>query len=370
MLCHSLVVCILLAGAVLPTPSRPRTERLSRGPAWTTLRSLAIDQPAIVAAKQLRDASKRVAVVGVNPVEQPAVDAMAELIRHGLMLGKNVITVDMATSERLLNAARDPKAIREIALLNDIDIVVRVTIAASNNTDIAQVEIVSRHEETTSMLEPIRLADLDAAVLDASIVARKLVLQELEALPETNNEQLVRLPQATLKSILDFLSAKRTVMSVIAADDKQTRDGLCRAALTKLDTVIDASPDFLEAYLLKASCQDGLEQSLELKRTLTTAYQKSDPSKQNRLTLLELKGDYLRFVKSDASAALEAYLELLSADPANLTGLWSVIDILLTGDETTEPDDATIREAAEMAALLITSHPQSGVALAIVEQMK
>jgi len=364
------VIAAILAGAVLPTPNRPRTERLSRGPAWTSLRNLAIDQPAIVAAKQLRSESKRIAVVCVNAAEQPAVDAMADLIRSGLMLGKNVIVTDMATSERLFSAASETPAIREIALANDIDIVIRVRVDVSDESYVAKLEIVAKQDEASLMLKPISLTNLDAAVLDAAVIARKSLLQKLEAVPELHGDQLDRLPQATMKSMLGFLSAKRMVMSVIATEQKQSRESLCRDALIKVDAVLAASPDFLEAYLLKASCQDELDQTLELKQTLTTAYQKSDPNRQSQLTLLELKGDYARFVLSDASAALEAYLELLNTDPTNLTGLWGMIDILLAGDGASEPDESTIREAAEIAALLIASHPQSGVALAIAAQTK
>lgn len=371
MLYQSLVVvAVILAGAVLPTPSRPRTERLSRGPAWTSLRNLAIDQPAIVAAKRLRSESRRIAVVGVNAAEQPAVDAMTELICSGLMLGTNLIVTDMATSERLFNLANGTPAICEIALTNDIDIVVRVRINIGEIPLVAKLEIISMMSEASSTLNPINLADLDAAVLDAVVIARKSLLQTLEALPESHADQLDRLPQASLKSIINFITAKRMVMSVIAEKNKQSRESLCRDAIVKLDSVLAASPDFLEAYLLKASCQDELDQTLELKQTLTTAYQKSDPNQQNRLTLLELKGDYARFVQSDASSALEAYVELLNTDPTNLTGLWGMIDILLAGDGASEPDESTIREAAEIAALLIASHPQSGVARAIAEQTK
>ena len=82
---------------------------------------------------------------------------------------------------------------------------------------------------------------------------------------------------------------------------------------------------------------------------------------------MELKGDYARFVLNDEDEQYARYVEILEIDPTNLTGLWTMIDILLTSPNAAK-DKQTLEFAAGYAAKLIAFHPNSAVAGEIMKK--
>ena len=364
MLAHYvLIITSLINAAVLPSVSRPRTAKLSRGPVWTDFRNLAIDDQTTMKAKQLRTESRRLAVVAIDSQRRPAVEVMAELIRSGLMYGKNLIVTDLTTTTAIFDREQNPQAIRATAKNNGLDLVILLSIVTDTKT--VQVEVMPTSDEPDMRLESIQLDNLENAVLDAAIELRIILLQRLNASPIQHAKQISIRPQASFAAIEKYLNAKQTIGTVMATKNIQHRQQLCREAIDKVNQVIADAPDFLEAYLLKTSCQDELNEETALRETLTIAVQKYDFNKHDLLTHLELTGDEARFVQSDALRALESYQKLLDVCPGNLTALWAIIDILLAGDGIDKPDKDMIQSASQYAAMIVACHPQSAVAQAI-----
>ncbi len=354
----------LLSAGVLPAPSRPGTKRLSRGPAWTAnLDKLVVSQDDIREAVEERKQRRRVAVIA-DPrsagMAEVAASIAAEVIRSGVRYGNRLIVVDGLTSETLFGLAVDAKQIQEVARKNDVDLVFVIRIDEPGRR--MAIRVVSSKQDESKAIEPISLENTNEFVIDQAVKARRTLLAAIAALPTAHDRQLDLRPQADFAAMQHFIQAKRMLASVIDIDDDKDRKIRYQKALESIDDSIKTSPDFLEAYVLKASCYDELGSKKQLQDTLITATQKSNLNKHDLLTRQEVQADNARFVQANGVEAMEAYQGLLEVDPTNLTGLWAIIDILLTGDGKSPADSATIAVAETYAAQLLAFHPQSGVA--------
>ena len=355
------MIAVVATTTVIPAPSRPRTKRLSRGPAWTDFRELALDSETIGEAKRSVDKRKRIAVLG-RPNGVASAEVAAELVRPGLRYSQRLIVVDATTTETLFASAKSAADLRETAQKHGVDLVLVVNVDAELKQ--ASMTVYPSNEDTVT-IGRAALEDLEGSVIRYAVRARKTFLGNREMMPANNAEQLDRQPKADFAAMTHHIAARRKLAGVIKTEDAVQRLEICREAMASADRAIAESQNFLEAYLIKASCQDELDQKVELQQTLRMAWGKKDPPEHDLLTLLELQGDYARFVQSDIDTAYGAYTQLLGVDPTNLTGLWAMIDILLTPDENTDPDP---EEAAKYAATLVACHPHSGVARAILSQ--
>ena len=365
MLSKLILLLVALASlTVIPSPNRPRTKRLSRGPAWTDFRKLAVDPARIEAVKEENKERTRIAVVArqTGQADDPSdADIAAELIRSAMRYSHELIVMDAATTESLFHD-NQVASIRSGLQAGHVDVLVMVTVSAHPNT--LSLEFIRSDPEQSTHLGPINLPASDNPVIDASIRSRAKVLEELGAEVGVNAAQLGRTPHATSVSLKQYIKARRKLRTVVKIDDEQERKNRCKDALKFADLAIDNSPRFLDAYLVKASCHDELDETVELQQTLKIAYKQIDPPEHDELTLLELKGDYARFVLNDVDEQYARYVEILEIDPTNLTGLWTMIDILLTSPDAAK-DKETLEFAARYAAQLIAFHPDSAVARAI-----
>lgn len=370
MIFHWTLIFSILVSSGLPMPSRPRTKRLSRGPVWSdALEKLVVTPQALNDAERLRKQRRRIAVVAGLDAAGQAVDSAqvaAELIRSGMRYGDQLIVVHEWTSRPLFETASSGEQIRKIANENAIDLVVVVRVEATQQE--LSLQVFSTSKETLPQVPLIKIADMTEAVVDAALQSRGTLLEAINALPNINRDQLNRRPVASFEAMEHLADAKRMLGSAFKVKNDNQRQSIFKNAAKAADQAIRMSPNFLEAYIVKASCEDELGAKEDVKMTLRTAFQKMNPGQDDLLTRLELRGDFERFARTNRLNALEAYQELLDTDPTNLTGLWAMIDILLTGDGTTPVPDQDIKDAADLAAKLVTFHPQCGVAQQILKQ--
>lgn len=353
---------------VLPSTPPPPTDRLSRGPEQVRLQDLRIDSQTMAQAKQLRRRSRRIAVVTPHESEQPSVgnpEVVAEIIRTGLLYGDKLIVIDEPVSRQLFSTGSDTAAIREAAAQHDVDMVVLVQLDASREKVLLKLLLPS--SDFASEPDPIAVENRDEAVVGAAVSAREPVLRAVGAFPTQHADQLRPGPKADLPSIKQHIEATQLYHKAAASAETSEAAQRYTEAIEAADRAIEASPAYLSAHLVKASCQYKLGRMEELRRTLTSAYQKIDPTAHDRLVRLELQGDYARLVEAHPVEALEAYLQILETDPDNLIGLWSTIHVLL-GGEGSQGDGETIAKASELAAQLVVFHPQTAVAEAIGRQ--
>ena len=220
--------------------------------------------------------------------------------------------------------------------------------------------------EDDSALEPTVLSfdDTANAIITEAMKTRTNVMKTFDALPEKSRDVVESAPNASIAAVKLWASGTQQLRNVATIQDPAKRKEVCKKILSTADQALADSPGFLEAYLLKASCFDELGDDERLKQTLSDAYAKRDPKRDSPLTIDELAGDYARFVRSDPATAIDSYLAILDQNPTDLTALWSLIDILLSGDT----DKETLTEASALAARLVASHPDSNVAEAIQTQ--
>lgn len=352
---HSLFVFWAIAStAITPSvsPSRPRTARLSRSPVWTDFRSLAVDAEAKKSAEDLLQGKVRVAVVALPAKDgSPAGAVVASLVRNGYEFSAHHIVVDGLTTKHIFAAIADVDSAKQTAAAHHIDELVLCHVSQGN----LAVQSISLKDDTAKQLVPVGLSESEQA-LEAAV--SQLYVQLVENTP-VSLESI-----GPLRAMIQLQDARDKLHDSANVDDADRRKATCTEVIGLTEAVIASSPSLLEARLLRASCYDELGDDERVKQTLQDAYAIRDPNKHSRLTLLELEGDYARFVKNDVPAAMDAYLAMLEINPSNLTGLWSLIDVLVSG----EVDKPTLEEAASLAARLVVSHPDSSVAQAIAEQ--
>jgi tetratricopeptide (TPR) repeat protein len=234
------------------------------------------------------------------------------------------------------------------------------TDAASKSMDLEWIPV---RQTAGKKLDAIPLNDLADGLIEPSVRARTSILEALDAVPVAHADQVSRRPRASFEAITRYVGARRELASALQSDDDTLSNAAFGRAVELADQAIKDSPNFLDAYLLKASCQEQLDDEEAIKQTLKNAWQRKDPPEHDLLTLLELEGDHSRFVDGDLDGAYDSCEAILKIDPTNLTGLWTMISILLAADPTTVPDPV---EASKYAATLVACHPQSAVARAIL----
>ena len=362
---HSLLLFVAVAStAVTPSISRtrPRTARLSRGPAWTDFRSLAVGSDAKVEAEEFAKSKIRAAVVTVATGDEKKsdVDAVAFLMRQGFGLSQETILVDASTTDRWFADAADADAIARIAAEKNLQLLV----TCQSNKDNVILKLLKLTDGGTQVMKEAMLPNNDSQIIDSTL---KLRAGWVPSLGKVKSQAFLgRKSNNSIETLTGLSKASQLLRNAANIDDTTERKAICDSVLHQIDSVISADPNLLEAYLVKASCLDELGEEQQLKLTLAKAFSLRNPSVHSPLTVAELEGDYARFVQSDPVAAMEAYGEILAINESNLVGLWSLIDLLLSDSE--EADDETLAEAATLAARLVQCHPGSSVAEAIVKQ--
>ena len=361
-------VFFFVSVAVLPTPSRPRTKRKSRGPEiWTDFRTLALSDAVVSEAESVAKDLHRIAVVPVTSRESDEIspaEVSAELIRGGLRYSDSLILMDLETTSRIFQNS-DQSSVVKIANQSNIDHVVLVSVPADEQRiQLTLMGIESQKNHSFS----IPWKGAGESIIDASCRARRQILTQLNAVPSQFADQLDRAPDASAESLTELLAARQILSSAILTEDHDERKKLCRDAVGRLDHAIELSPNLLEAYSIKTSCHLELGQVDVAKSTLEKVKPLCDSRTSDKLLLLELNGDYAGLVKGGVEGQterMENYYEIISISPTDLRGLWTMLDVALP-DQGEEYD---LEMAAKFASKLITFHPHSSVAQAIREAM-
>lgn len=358
------LVAVIVSTGVLPAPPRPRAKRLSRGPVWTNFQKLKLDSESVAAARESAKSLRRVAVVPVvvstdQPIDNS--DIVAEVIRQGIGYGDRLIVVSQCRVDS--DSVGDELIAETVDEMgnNGWDIVVFV----HHEPGALQISITDANRATAN-LPKLKLKPTDS-VVSVAVKSRSVVLAHLEAMPNGERKRQIGIePQARIPAFKNYLEAKHRLDESVLQLKPELRFVAYEEAIKSLQNAITDSPSFLEAAILKASCEDELDREQDLKLTLTRAFQAIDPAiAQDAMSVAELKADYGRFVNREPETALLEYQRLLELNPTSLTGLWAMIDILLTGDGTSEMDKETLEMSADYAAKIVSLYPKSSVAKAI-----
>jgi tetratricopeptide (TPR) repeat protein len=149
----------------------------------------------------------------------------------------------------------------------------------------------------------------------------------------------------------------------VAATSPDSMLELSEKALKHAEAAVQTDPNYLQAYILKASCLWNLDRMADVETCLRAARIKSDPASVDELTRLELDGDYATFVERNFDRAIESYKKILEIDAGHVRALWSLTG-LYTGNYGAADagiDDAEV--AAQYAARLVAAHPDSPMAI-------
>lgn len=358
-------IALVAVAAVIPTSSRPRTKRLSRGPAFTqNLDQMKIDQEDLRDAEKLRTQYRRVSILATNAEDSELRDVAgvaADVIATGLSYGTDLIVVDDLSNERVFGSSDDRSQWNDAAKSHGIDLLVLVEIQSEPKR--LQVEIVpAASDVTVQTVAPIPLDDLSDEVVTAAVKARSQTLAELSSSAGKHVAQLDRMPQGNLEALKHLRSARQTLARAVLIDDDQQREKVVRQSLEHAEKALEASPRLLEASIVKATCLDELNEKEQVEATLRGGRRVLDRSQHDLLAQMELMADYARFVRTDPIESLESYDEMLQVSPTSLTGLWAMIDILLTGDGTAPIAPADMDLAEKYGAMIVALHPDCGVA--------
>ena len=361
----TLILVAIATAAIIPASSKPRTKRLSRGPAFTTnLERLNVRPADLEAARKLREQFRRVVVLALSEdVDDEGISnahIVAELLHRGLRYGKGLILVDPLSRHQVFDTLVDTTQRVEAARKNDIDTIVLVRVSGQPLE--LRIDIVSVANGNTQPGEALFIKDESASLIAAAVKARRSTLDRLQSSAGPHGEQLDRLPLGEIDALKHLFSAQRTIAKAVLEDADDKRAKTLNDALEKADLAIASSTKLLEAYVLKATCHDELGNKRDVIDTLRRGRRQLNPRKHDLLTQQELLADYARFVTNRDEDSKELYENLLKTEPTSLTGMWAVIDILLTGNGRSPIDDEQVKLANEYAAKVIVLHSTSGVA--------
>ena len=359
-----LFVCAIIL--ILPpvNPKRPDTSRLSRGPVWTSFQSLKLDAKQVAKATLDARQRKRIAIVAHDADgKQNESLVYAMLLASELSYHPKLLVTDFMTSRQIFAECTTVEACALAALKYEIDKVVW----CSQQGNVLRAEILDR----SSSDAPLSLADLNTQQSWLADVPqrRSELLDRLGLDSRSRALQVQSLPSQNIEALTGLARANVEAAALAVLTDIGAQKAGCVRAIEVLDAAIKNDPNLIEAYILKASCQDELGLEGKVKQTLRDAFSKRNSAKLDPLANLELEADYSRFCLNDIDAALERYSKMAEIDSANLRANWGLVDIILTGNGTTRPGPEDISEAAKFAAILISHHPQSGVAQAIHAQV-
>ena len=359
-----LLVCASLVLMLPPVnPKRPDTARLSRGPVWTSFQSLKLDTTQVKEATAGASKRQRIAIVAHDADgSQDEVLVYAMLLASELSYHPKLLVTDFMTSRQIFGDCKTAEACALAAAKFEIDKVVW----CSKDSNTLQAKIVERANRS----EAVSLADVSLvpAWLTSVPQRRSELLDRLGLDSRSRAQQVQLLPSSNVAALVGLARANLETAALAVLSDSDAQKAGCQKALAVLEAAIKNDPNLIEAYILKASCQDELGLVADVQKTLRDAFSRRNPTKLEPLANLELQADYSRFCLNNMDAALEHYSSMAEIDPANLRANWGIVDIILTGNGTTKPGTEDLSEAARFAAILVSYHPQSGVAQAIRNQ--
>jgi TolB-like protein/Mg-chelatase subunit ChlD len=140
-------------------------------------------------------------------------------------------------------------------------------------------------------------------------------------------------------------------------------DPIKEKALSYVDRAIDHDPDFLEAYLLKASLCESLNRTDQKTQVLSEAISRarSLEAANDEAIRLAIEARYTYVVERDYVTAIRLYRQILDKYPTNLHALWQLAN-LLGGEWGCPPAQRDASAARLCIAKIMTLYPTSGMA--------
>ncbi|WP_144057657.1 hypothetical protein, partial [Novipirellula maiorica] len=226
MLFHQLLVAATIASTMITpsvSPSRPRTARLSRGPAWTDFRSLATSEEAKNLAKESLEGKKRIAVVAIsesqNTQDSPSdLSVFATLVREGMRFSDQLVLVDTATTDRLFADANTVDAARSVAEQHNIDLIVCCQWRSPS-----EIKLVLSKDDSPLETKVISLPDADSSIIAAAISARTDVMKSFDAFPDNLRNAIELAPNGSLSSIKLWCRGTQQLRRVVTIEDPEQR---------------------------------------------------------------------------------------------------------------------------------------------------
>lgn len=362
------LIVLMLTAWIVPSVSdeRPRTKQQSRGtPVWTDLSQLTKKNLAREANAVEPSQFRSLAVVAAATEDQSSNPALlAAALARGAAFYDDLIALDSATSYRLFSQCKSQEEAVRRAQAEKINLIVWCQATTSGKELSAQVIDCATGKDagksfTVSTTEPW---------LAKAFALEQPLFQQLSAHSKVAPELRHRPVTEDAAAFANYLKAERQLLSVLDAPSAELRKVAGENSLATVSDSLERDPNFLEAYLLKASCQDELGQSTAMQQTLRDAMARKNPARHNPLTVAELEGDYAHFCTSDLEAAMASYNHILEISPSDLRALWSLVDIYLTGDGASKPLPEDINEASNYAVSILRFHPHSAIAQALTER--
>ena len=360
-----IVAALALLACIVPTVSteRPRTKQQSRGtPVWTDLSKLALKEAGSEGVQETKAGTRSIACVAKASNERTTdADVFAQMLAACAAHHPQLVVVDALATQSLFRDCRSATDAAEVCRNHEID----VAVWCESNGSSIKANLLTAAADGKDM-PPLAL-DLNGDWVASLAEQRRQMLERLGlALPAEQNV-MSKVATKDVAAFRKFVEASRTLYKAIGLNDPTKRKDLCASAIELASEATALDADFIEAYLLKASCQDELGQSEAVKQTLRDAAARKNPQRHDALTLQELEGDFAHFCSGDVEAAVAHYQGILDINPSDLRALWALVDIYLTGDGLNKPTKEDISEASELAAMIVVLHPHSSIAKAIRE---
>ncbi len=355
----------LLCATIVPSVStqRPRTKQQSRGtPIWTDLSKLALSDTAPQDASSVARL-RTLAFVAPPSSDGRVTDAqlLAATLASGAAYYDQVTALDMHTAQTLFLSCASLEAARQLARDRQIDVL--VWCESMPPAKQFQISI----EPTKPQATPLPKLTLSAEGdwLTEAVQLRSRLFESLGTSSKLDKQLGQRVATKRLSASRLWLEGNFALHQVFDTAEPAERKKRIERARSLAAQAIAEDPNFLEAYLLLASCVDELGDSAALKQTLRDAYSRRNPQLHDPLTVHELEADYAHFCSNDLEAAIASYKQILKVCPTDLRGLWSLVDIYLTGDGVNKPLPEDISEASQYARKILMHHPHSAIAQAI-----
>ncbi len=357
-------ILVVLFG-IVPSVSteRPRTKQQSRGtPVWADLSRLALKGGPRAASAVQSPTYQRLAVVANSNHEDTAIVAAA--LSGAAAYCPNIVAIDPLTTQDLFGTCPSAQDAREIAKQNKLDWIVWCDYQADTKLfSITPFSISDKNIAADS--KPLTLAS-EGNWLESIPALRISLFQSLGKIPADRTAMIARVPSKNLEAYRSLILAEKSLRLVLSTSDVAERKKLGARAFELATQAIKLDSNFIEAYLVKASCLDEQGQDDALQQTLRDAYARKNPAQHDEIVLLELEGDYAHFCSGNLETAIESYQKILAIEPSNLRALWSLVDIYLAGDGISKPLPEDISEASTFAARILEYHPESAIAKALM----
>jgi len=365
-----MLISFFVLAVILPdtTPRRPRTVRLSRSATTPSFQRFLVAEDVQREAKKAVANLKRAALIPLTASGTvDGIDAFAVTmnIENDLHYVSGLLPSDITSMLAEADASdSSTEQIQKIAQRLQAELVITGSLNEKNH--VYHLQLVA-YQLKNDALTTIAKSQAEGTATELAAAGDRALLTLLEQLHFTPvaeaRQQMTMVPTNNPDAMRECAYGFQLLLRAMSAAGDQETDttDLSNRALEHANRALAADPDFTLAYLVKASAQDNLQQPAGVKLTLQAA--KTRLNRADRLTQLELRGDFERLTKKDKNwqtTASQYYEEMLKFDPGHLRALLSLVECYAAENE--RPPDVDLERAAHYAARIQAAHPGSPIA--------